>query len=54
MKPPRKIVTRDLNAVEKMKLLSNINLVKLFPEIANVKLKHDAWMEFFDFINHIK
>ncbi len=54
MKQPRKIVARDLNGVEKIKLFSNINLVKLFPEMINVELKQQVWMEFFEIINSVK
>jgi len=54
MKTPRNILARDLTGIEKLKLFNNINLAKLFPELSNVKLKQDTWMEFFDIINSIK
>ena len=36
----------NLDKKQRMIVFSKINLVKLFPDVYNVKLKHDLWQEF--------
>ena len=57
-KPFRKekndFILRDLNGVEKIKLLNNIDLCALFPDLNKVSEKNDLWKNFRDITSDAK